>query len=40
MLLQKLLARADVLVENFLPKTLQQWGLRYEGGLAEMFCQD
>lgn len=32
--LEKLLADADVLIENFLPGTMEKWGLGYEGTLA------
>lgn len=32
-----LLADADVLVENFLPGTMERWGLGYEAVLAERF---
>ena len=32
--LEKLLADADVLVENFLPGTMEKWGLGYEATLA------
>jgi crotonobetainyl-CoA:carnitine CoA-transferase CaiB-like acyl-CoA transferase len=36
-LLLRLLEGADVLVENFLPGTMQRWGLGYEDVLAERF---
>ena len=32
--LERLLAGADVLIENFLPGTMEKWGLGYEGTLA------
>ena len=32
-----LLAEADVLIENFLPGTMEKWGLGYESVLAEQF---
>jgi len=32
-----LLAQADVLIENFLPGTMEKWGLGYEEVLAERF---
>jgi crotonobetainyl-CoA:carnitine CoA-transferase CaiB-like acyl-CoA transferase len=35
--LLRLLADADVLVENFLPGTMEKWGLGYEAVLAERF---
>jgi len=36
-LLLQLLEEADVLVENFLPGTMEKWGLGYESVLAERF---
>jgi len=35
--LHRLLADADVLVENFLPGTMERWGLGYEQALAERY---
>jgi crotonobetainyl-CoA:carnitine CoA-transferase CaiB-like acyl-CoA transferase len=35
--LHRLLAGADVLVENFLPGTMERWGLGYEQHLAERY---
>jgi crotonobetainyl-CoA:carnitine CoA-transferase CaiB-like acyl-CoA transferase len=35
--LHRLLADADVLVENFLPGTMERWGLGYEQTLAERY---
>lgn len=35
--LDRLLVRADVLVENFLPGTMERWGLGYEDVLAPKF---
>ena len=35
--LERMLAKADVLVENFLPGTMERWGLGYEDGLASRF---
>lgn len=35
--LHRLLAQADVLVENFLPGTMERWGLGYEDRLAERY---
>src|SRR5215475_5545627 len=35
--LEALLADADVLVENFLPGTMERWGLGYEGVLSQRF---
>jgi len=35
--LEILLAGADVLVENFLPGTMERWGLGYEANLSERF---
>ncbi len=35
--LQKLLADADVLIENFKPGTLEKWGLGYEDALSQQF---
>jgi len=35
--LERLLRNADVLVENFLPGTMEKWGLGYESVLAERF---
>jgi crotonobetainyl-CoA:carnitine CoA-transferase CaiB-like acyl-CoA transferase len=32
-----LLAEADVLIENFLPGTMEKWGLGYEADLADQF---
>ena len=34
---ERLLAKADVLVENFLPGTMERWGLGYEDRLASRF---
>lgn len=36
-ILLRLLERADVLVENFLPGTMERWGLGYEDALAPMY---
>lgn len=33
-ILGRLLARADVLIENFLPGTMEKWGLGYEASLS------
>lgn len=35
--LHRLLADADVLVENFLPGTMERWGLGYEASLAQRY---
>jgi crotonobetainyl-CoA:carnitine CoA-transferase CaiB-like acyl-CoA transferase len=35
--LERMLATADVLVENFLPGTMERWGLGYEEHLASRF---
>lgn len=35
--LHRLLSDADVLVENFLPGTMERWGLGYEHALAERY---
>ena len=35
--LERMLAKADVLVENFLPGTMERWGLGYEDCLASRF---
>ena len=35
--LERMLAKADVLVENFIPGTMERWGLGYEDGLASRF---
>ena len=35
--LGRLLGTADVLIENFLPGTMERWGLGYEGHLAARF---
>jgi len=35
--LHRLLADADVLVENFLPGTMERWGLGYEQALAQRY---
>ena len=34
---ERMLAKADVLVENFLPGTMERWGLGYEDCLASRF---
>jgi crotonobetainyl-CoA:carnitine CoA-transferase CaiB-like acyl-CoA transferase len=34
-IVEKLLETADVLIENFLPGTMEKWGLSYEGVLRE-----
>ncbi len=36
-MLERLLAGADVLVENFLPGTMDKWGLGYEAVLAPRY---
>jgi crotonobetainyl-CoA:carnitine CoA-transferase CaiB-like acyl-CoA transferase len=36
-LLERLLADADVLIENFLPGTMEKWGLGYESTLAARY---
>lgn len=36
-ILDRLLARADVLVENFLPGTMERWGIGFEEHLANRF---
>ena len=36
-ILLRLLAGADVLIENFLPGTMDKWGMGYEESLAERF---
>jgi crotonobetainyl-CoA:carnitine CoA-transferase CaiB-like acyl-CoA transferase len=36
-ILDRLLMKADVLVENFLPGTMERWGLGYEHSLATRF---
>ncbi|MBC5762949.1 CaiB/BaiF CoA transferase family protein [Ramlibacter albus] len=33
-ILERLLQEADVVIENFLPGTMEKWGLGYEGSLA------
>ena len=35
--LERMLANADVLVENFIPGTMERWGLGYEDSLASKF---
>ncbi len=35
--LRRMLAKADVLIENFLPGTMERWGLGYEQDLAAEF---
>jgi crotonobetainyl-CoA:carnitine CoA-transferase CaiB-like acyl-CoA transferase len=35
--LERLLADADVLIENFLPGTLEKWGIPYEGWIKARF---
>ncbi len=35
--LRRMLAKADVLIENFLPGTMERWGLGYEQDLAAKF---
>lgn len=37
LVIRDLLIEADVLIENFLPGTLEKWGLGYESVLAEQF---
>ena len=36
-MLEALLKDADVLVENFLPGTMERWGLGYEAHLSRAF---
>ncbi|MDN3987248.1 CaiB/BaiF CoA transferase family protein [Zwartia vadi] len=38
-ILLELLAEADVLIENFLPGTMEKWGLGYESELTSQFPQ-
>lgn len=35
--LERMLEKADILVENFLPRTMDNWGLRYEDALKDRF---
>jgi crotonobetainyl-CoA:carnitine CoA-transferase CaiB-like acyl-CoA transferase len=35
--IRDLLSEADVLIENFLPGTMEKWGLGYESALADQF---
>src|ERR1700751_312705 len=36
-ILERLLQNADVVIENFLPGTMEKWGISYEGGMRERF---
>jgi crotonobetainyl-CoA:carnitine CoA-transferase CaiB-like acyl-CoA transferase len=36
-ILERLLRNADVVIENFLPGTMEKWGLSYEGWMRERF---
>jgi len=38
-IIQELLVQADVVIENFLPGTMEKWGLGYESELASQFPQ-
>ena len=38
-IIEELLVEADVLIENFLPGTMEKWGLGYESALASQFPQ-